>query len=242
MAEEASEHNQIDKINWLDLGQIIALHDDDKFWAARGKSIAAYARVELSLRNLFSYFSGMDLNIAGAIFFRITNPRIQGEIFDIIIHKKHPNIYSDFWRSIAKRVQKLVGLRNSIVHWGTTFIIASSDGYTGMEMEPLEYIYEEESDRIYEKTNKPVRTEDLIEFIKECEFISEVCKKFYWYLAHPEVFASWPEEIQKPWLEIFQKPIVYPPPDTHPIFQTLKAPYNPPPPSPASPQSPNDPV
>jgi hypothetical protein len=85
------------------LAQFDAAVDD--FHAIRGRAIEAYADVELGLCKLFARFADVDLGVASSIFFRITNPRVVGEILDELLRKKYKDKYSAFWNSLDKHVR-----------------------------------------------------------------------------------------------------------------------------------------
>ncbi|HEY6336490.1 MAG TPA: hypothetical protein VI113_11465, partial [Alphaproteobacteria bacterium] len=57
----------------IPLEQVQKLAATDPLWANRGKAIQAYASLEQSLCTVFADAGGMKSEVAGIIFFRLTN-------------------------------------------------------------------------------------------------------------------------------------------------------------------------
>lgn len=199
----------------------------DPFWALRGKAIAAYASVEHSLCHLFCDFAGLELYVGMTIYFRITAPRIMWEILEVLIRRKYNDTYREFWKSLDKHVKKLVDIRNHIVH-GVVATEIDANGYGGVSLVSHKWVSQETSEQ------KEIRSQEIEAFIAKCNFIYRHCNMFHLFLQ-PSVFSTWPSEQQQTWRDIFRQPIVYPPPNSHPLFQKPKAPENQPPLPPASP-------
>ena len=211
------------------LDQVFSQSATNEFWAIRGKAIASYAGVEQGLCMLFSVFADVKLDVASLIFFRIQNTKTLGEIFDLLLKKKHGEHYSVFWKSFDKTVRQLTETRNRIVHWSVANNI-TGDGLAGLGLVPPDF-WNMKMDQ------KQVTKDDLIEFMMKCDFVNRLCTMFFLYLQ-PETYPlrGAAAEQAPTWREIFQQPIVYPPPSSHPLCQIPKVPETPPPPSPASPQ------
>jgi len=202
--------------------------ETDHFWGTRGRAIAAYASVEQSLCSLFCILSRSETDVASLIFFRFTNPRVIGEILDALLRKRHGETYSPFWNSLDKNIRQLVDIRNHVVHWSVT--TRWDDGhYAGIRLIPQDHLN-------LKPTMQDVNTEALLEFISKCAFIYRLCDIFCFFLQ-PDFEYHLPGERVETWREIFQQPIVYPPPNTHPLYPKPKAPETQHPPSLESPQS-----
>jgi hypothetical protein len=204
----------------------------DHLWAIRGKAIAAYAGIERGLCELFSFFGGMKPDIGSIIFFRISNPGAIGAIMQDLLVKKYGDKYSVFWKSLDKFIRELVAIRNRVVHWSAA-AKWDSDGYAGLRLMPPDF-------RNRKPSMEPsLGVNDLEEFIAKCDFITGLCMLFL-MLIQPDMATYLHDDSDhaKAFRDIFQRPIVYPPPDTHPLFQKPKALETPPPPSPASPPPP----
>ena len=113
----------------IDVAETRKISSQDPFWAIRGHAIEAYAGVEQSLCALFAHLTGMHNEVAGVIFFRITNPRVLGEILDILMKKKYVDEYSKFWKSVDKIIRKLVETRNRLVHWNVANTSTNTGNY-----------------------------------------------------------------------------------------------------------------
>jgi hypothetical protein len=198
----------------IDPKDIHAMAAADQFWAVRGKAIEAYAHVEHGLLNLFSSFAGIKPDVASVVFFRITNPRVLGEILNTLLEKKYPKGYSTFWNSLDKTIRDLSETRNRVVHWVVS-IYADKNGYKGIGLVPQDFFNKRPG------AKSTVKTDDLVDFIAKCDFVWNLCNMFTMFLD-PEVTPHWTPEEQQTWRDIFQQPVVYPPPSTHPLFPTPK--------------------
>lgn len=207
------------------LDDVFSAAMDDKFWAIRGKSIAAYAKVEQSLCWLFALFAGMERENAEIIFFRLNNSRVVQVILATLLKKNHSEIYDLFWRSLANFVSNLVTTRNNLVHW-TVSTTVTNDGFAGLSLIPPEFRTKDP------KLTSALDTDDLIDFINRCDFVSRLCMMFHAYLDPQTNVHLMPEQRQT-WHEVFQQQVSYPPKSNHPLFLKPTAPENQPPPSPA---------
>ena len=68
---------------------------EDEFWAIRGKTINGYADLEQSLCQLFAFLGGIERDIVGIIFFKITSHQ-RNSILDRLFKKKFGDQYSLF--------------------------------------------------------------------------------------------------------------------------------------------------
>jgi hypothetical protein len=193
---------------------------DERFLVNLGAAIQAYAGLEQALFLLFSRFSGTAKDVAGVIFFKITAARARDDILEKLLEIKYGNRYSVFWKSFASLINVVSGRRNEIVHWIAT--TTTSQGFFETNLLPPSF------------WTRPMRTgkvsnDDLVEFAAKCRFICELCGLFQMELSQK------PEAPPLAWRDIFQQPVVYPPPSTHPLYKKPKEPENQPPPSPPSP-------
>ena len=214
----------------IDLGKIISGDSAtwDSFHAARGRAIQAYASLEQSLCSLLAKFGGINESVASVIFFKITSSRARDSILEKLLKKQHGATYSVFWNSVTKRVDRISQDRNQIVHWNAAVVVTDN----GLEMQLIPPNHWE-----FRLDSPVLRVDDLADFITECSFLGQLCNKFRMFLG-PELAACLNSEQLQTWTDIFQQPLVYPPPSTHPLCQTTPAPETPPPPSPQS-QPPN---
>jgi hypothetical protein len=203
----------------------------DEFWALRGKAIASYANIERSLCHLLSSFGGMETSVAETIFYRVADTRKMGIILTKLLKKKHGSKYSVFWKSFAKHVQQLTVTRNQIVHWNVA-LLANDKGYAGISLMPPDVL-----NNMQEGIMTILPTSEIAEFMEECDFVWRLCNMFFAFLE-PSIGSRWNPELHQTWLDIFQRPIDYPVPPTHPLFPKPSEPVTPLPPSPESPQSP----
>ncbi|MHB8150417.1 MAG: hypothetical protein ACYDIB_09670 [Desulfobulbia bacterium] len=175
------------------------------FLVARAVAIARYAMLEYSLAQLFAHLMGVEPDVAGVIFFRINNSRARNSAIERFLKKKHGNAYNIFWNSLEKQLRILDGKRNNVVHWATSTTISvdtNPQSTVKLELIPPNFWDRTES-------TPAISTEDLYDFILQCDFISRLVNIFWWRLSGlGDVSAG---------LDIFQQPVAYPPPDTHPL-------------------------
>jgi hypothetical protein len=213
----------------IDLEQVFAESSQDPFWAIRGKAIQSYANLEQSLCRLFANFSGMPMDVAAIVFFKIVNAGTLHGILEKLLKKKHGATYSIFWNSYAKTIRQVTEVRNHVVHWNVSTTIDDS-GFSGLSLIPP---------NIWEygpNSPAPITTADLLEFITQCDFLTRLGNMFHMILT-PHIVAGMDAGTVQTWRDIFLQPVTYPPPGNHPLCPKTPVPGNQPPPSPASPQS-----
>jgi hypothetical protein len=204
----------------IDLGKVIIEASQDPFHAARGQAIQSYASLEQSLCSIFANFASIKEDVAAIIFFKITSAGARDAILEKLLKKQHGTKYSIFWNSVTSLIRQITQERNEIVHWNVNIDI----GDVGAEVVLRPPTFWE--------PNSPVKTiANLNDFRVKCSFIGRLCNMFRSFLT-PE-HAALLKGQQHPWTEIFQQPVVYPPPSTHPLCQTTPTPENQPPPPPA---------
>jgi RecB family exonuclease len=91
--------------------------NQDVFLVARANAIQAYAKLEFSLSIVFSRLLGTQPDIAGLVFFRITNTYQRNGILEDLKKHRFGNEYNLFWNSIMKIIRQIDQRRNEIVHW-----------------------------------------------------------------------------------------------------------------------------
>ena len=189
----------------------LRLHDPERDTApyqqlaiARAGAIQAYASVESSISMLFATLLGTDFETAGIVFFRIVNTRARVVILEDLLEKRHKDRYATYWNSMVKLIRSLDAKRNEIVHWhlAHNLHIEGDRPTAHFTLIPPNF---------WTKTDvKTLTPNDLIEFSRKCDFVSRSLVMFFVMLTN-----RLPEP--SPWLEIFQQPAAYPPPDNHPL-------------------------
>jgi hypothetical protein len=207
------------------LEDIVSKTRSDPLHLVRGHAIQSYAALEGSLRFLLGTIGEMKPSVATVIFFKITDPRARDGILEKLIKQRFGTQYVTFWNSYAKRLGTLSHIRNAIVHWNAAFCV--DDNGHEVRLIPPVAMYDAGPD------TPTMRTPDLVDFIKECDFLGRLGIMFNTFLDK-EMSAHWTAEQLQTWTDIFQQPLVYPPPSTHPLFQTATAPESQPQSSPAS--------
>jgi hypothetical protein len=188
---------------------------------ARAQAIQAYANLEQSLCQLFAFLLGVDMAAAGLIFFRIVNTRARNKIIEGLLEMKYEAKYDKFWNSVFKLLRKTDERRNEIVHWHGMFDAYVQEGREGYilrsSLAPPNFWGGVSTRRI--------EPNDMHEFCDQCDFLIR-CAGAFEVTMKDGRFSDVPSLI-----DIFQQPAPYPPPDSHPLSPTYKAPESPPPPS-----------
>jgi hypothetical protein len=195
---------------------------DDAFWATRGRAIQAYAEVEHSLFRLFAYLTGMELEIAAIIFFKIVNASTLFGIIEKLLAAKLDDEYATFSATLFKQLYQLSEARNRIVHWIVATQWAEDDETPRHQLIP---------GNVYTGGGwSPLTIDDVIDFWRKCEFVSRTC---YIFLRTIDQTMNHPTDglTRQTWREIFLQPIAYPPPLGHPLDPMTPEPSDQPPPS-----------
>jgi hypothetical protein len=209
---------------------------EDKLWAARGRAIQGYASLEQALCAILSLCTDTKFDVAAAIFYKITAARARNDIVAKLLKKKFGGTYNLFWNSIFARLKgHLDTQRNNIVHWSALATIGS-DEHDQMKVEvclkPASYWDDPNGE--FER----LTAADMEAFEDECDFWARLIGQFGTIMSGSLDHVA--DFDKAPWLAIFQQPLAYPPPDSHPqarILATLQTQRPPsqtsvPPPSP----------
>jgi hypothetical protein len=181
-----------------------------RFHIARGKAIDYYAQYEVSLGLVFSKLMDVPPDFAGVPFFKINNAPARIQIVDRLLHKRHGSKYNAFWNSLSGPLRDLDTYRNQVVHWLmlTHLDTAKRPQMTHITLTPP---------NIYDRRDgvTDLTIDDINQFAAKAKFYGQVLGMFHVFLLNPE-------NVKPAWRDIFHQPVVYPPPDTHPLVQIAK--------------------
>jgi hypothetical protein len=184
----------------------------DELWAIRGRAIQSWATLEQALCNVFSMVAGLRRDIGGIIFFRIVNTPARDAILEDLLKIKFGDRFNLFWNSVLKALKEISGKRNQIVHWNAISNIGSD---ASGEL-TVEVFLRPPKSWGYDPLAPVVKTQDLKDFMAKCDFYTRACNGFYALMKAPVAGdVVIPEEHRKPWVDIFQEPLSYPPPSNH---------------------------
>lgn len=186
-----------------------------EFTLLRGQCLVAYAFLENSLVSLFAHLMGTTRDYAGVSFFKMNNARARNATLEKLLKKRHGSTHNIFWNSYSGELRKLDAKRNNIVHWATRTERISGHPISRVVLIPPNY--EDGNENTPE-----ISFENLIEFIERCDFLARLTEMFLFILGSHLAFVNRSEanKIFSTWQEIFQKPITYPPPESHPLYRT----------------------
>ena len=201
-----------DRSSPIDLEQVVAdlnrAVSDDRFWATRGKAVQAYARLEQALCRVFALVSDTSAQVAAIIFFKIQSAQARDDVLDKLIRLRFGRKFNLFWNSIFKAIKPITNTRNEIVHWGALpRAKISADGLLPPEivLRPPTFWSS------FDDSAPQISNDGLLQFIKQCDFYSKHINIFADLNgSHIRIYAISSGE-EQPWLDIFRKPLVYPP-------------------------------
>lgn len=194
----------------IELTEVMAIAARDGFWAVRAQAIHAHVSLEQSLCRLFQDTTNIAPEMAGPVFFKITSSRARANLLDFLIRKRFGSKYSLFWNSFLKQLEGVDKKRNEIVHWVTATNIGELDS-TGKPLVDLTLIPPTFLHAV--EPTAAINTKDLVDFIQQCNIYSRLCNMFCLALS-----GKMGNEPTKMWLEVFQKPLVFPFPSSHPWY------------------------
>jgi hypothetical protein len=199
----------------------VKLPSSVQFLLLRGRAIEAYSTLEYYLCRLLADFSGMTREVASVVFYKVTSTRSRNEILDKLLRKKHGATCRLYWNSVLKEISKIDERRNQIVHWVTIAAPAEDGPDAGRTMLPGASIFAPPDVPLDANAGTPkIDRDDLFEFVIRTEFFARSLEALGRFLR-PPLFRGQPDlEQLAAWREIFQQPATYPPPSSHPLFQT----------------------
>jgi hypothetical protein len=192
----------------------VDLTKEQNLQLARATAIDQYAKLEHLLATLFANFLRTEVEMAAVVFHRIVNTRSRNAILTDLLPRRYGSTYDIFWNGLRVMGQKpipgLIGLvgqidqgRNEIVHW--TDAVGEKDEH--FLVPPTFWTKETPSARL--------RVTDIIAFTAKAEFLAGLAMHFFLYLSNISLTA----EKRDTWQKIFEQPVSYPPPSSHPLFQ-----------------------
>jgi hypothetical protein len=196
------------------------------FLMMRGRAVECYALYEQSLAHLYAALMGVSLDYAAIAFFRINNARARLGIIERLIHKRHGSAYNIFWNSLRRQLHGFDERRNQIIHW--TSVEEISDKGRTSTLAPPNVLDTFESARQSGIAAPKIVLSDLMDFIVRADFYSRLLNMFFLVCSGQiDRLAEGTPDARKyadTWREICQREVIYPPPNTHPLYRKPKAP------------------
>jgi hypothetical protein len=194
----------------IELAEAIKISAADEFWAVRAKAIQAYANLEQSLASLFSSLGGIKPEIGAIIFFKIASSDARNKIIEALFRKKFEARFNLFRNSLFDQLRPLDQERNEIVHWNA----ACQTGHDGTKTTAVVVLT---PPNILGRKKPTIKTtDDLRAFDAKAQFFTRLLNMFA-LMACDITQTPMSEADKKPWLDIFEQPITYPPPLDHPL-------------------------
>jgi hypothetical protein len=196
----------------LDLEQVLADAGReaaiDQLWATRGKAVQAYALLEQALCRVFALASGTSSQAAAIIFFRIASAQARNDILDKLIRLQFGREFHLFWNSVFRQLRPTDIKRNEIVHWSvSTEVLLSPEG----PLPPQVTLRPPTFWSTLDASAPQMTNDDLQEFIKKCDFYSQHINVFAALKGALDSIYHLSADEAQTWLDIFHKPLVYPP-------------------------------
>jgi hypothetical protein len=193
----------------ISLEEALRLADADKFWSIRGKAIQAYANLEQALSGLFSALAGTNREIGSTIFFRIINSDARRKIIENLWRRKFDVQFNSFRNSLFSELQPIDRERNEIVHWNA----ACKAGHDGVNT--TAQVVLTPANLIGGQKPPLTKTVDQIQtFMDKAIFFARLINMFTLIGCGTTPMS---DSEKKPWLDIFGRKVIYPPPSDHPL-------------------------
>jgi hypothetical protein len=180
---------------------------------SRALAIQAYAMLEFSLSILFCHWLGTTSDVGSLVFFRITSSHTRNSILKDLKQKRLQDQHNLFWNSLLKFIRALDDRRNEIVHCVIMNNIDLSSPHENASKLTLSSLRDLLS---HNQNRASIDEHDLNDFIKRCEFASRLVNLFH--TLQGEHRTQMPREL----IDLFDRRLVYPPPDDHPLSPNRK--------------------
>jgi hypothetical protein len=192
---------------------------------ARAEAIQAYANLEQALCALFAYVGGMSNRIAATIFFRISASGSRRKILEELFREKFKGgSLTMFIASLMRWLGPLEQERNEVVHW--TVVNHQRNYSVSVSLRPPVFW-----SRAFDPERGESKDANRLKWFKDkCHFWEIACLKF---IDAANANSGLNEAARTAWLDIFQQPILYPLPEDHLLWRTLRELHTPPQSSPA---------
>jgi hypothetical protein len=209
----------------VDLG---AIGRDGKMQIARALAIEEYTMVESNLARLFAALLGTADRKGSIVFFALLNARSRNSTLESLLQEQHGNKYDAYWYGEPGRagkpktpglitlIRQLDDERNRIVHWHP---VQKIDGTKSSEVLLPPHFWHRAP------TAVPITIESLTAFAQKASFVHRSIAMFYAFTTMQDRLRT---DTKQTWLEIFARPALYPPSNTHPLSLNYKAPETPP--------------
>jgi hypothetical protein len=171
----------------------------------------------------------MHEDVGEIIFFKITSTGARTSILEKLLKKKYGAAYITFWNSFQKLLGQVDGQRNELVHW--TF----APRLNPLDKSVPEFVLIPPTQWTWDSSTPFYDSARILQFKDKCEFLANLCANFRIQALEKWAVGPGDEKTRQAWLDICQRPIDYPPPESHPLYRTPSTPLDPLLPLPASP-------
>ncbi len=183
---------------------------------ARAEAIDAYASLEHWLCSLFAGLTKMDHDAAAIVFYRIANTRSRNAIIEDLLRRRFGTTYRAYWNSMLKFLGQLDQKRNQIVHWHIGGSPEAEYIAAALQRPGNSYFLDPDGSKLTQT--------DLTDFMGRAQFAAtSIC---CFCLLEWGGFSD-PDE-PRAWHDTFLQPLIYPPPEAHPLSRMLQGRRSPP--------------
>jgi hypothetical protein len=177
----------------------------------RGRALDAYSGFEQIYMEVLAHLIGTDLGIGGIIYFRLTSAGLRNRTIEDLIERKHGDRFNAYWFGTKDRpalrelIRQIDDRRNQIVHWKPVF-----------NHDIGEFVLRPPNLWAAKKNSPFLTIDDICEFKAKTDCVRHYAGNFNWRtVRYSEGQIS---DHARAWLDKFEQPPVYPPPDTgHPL-------------------------
>lgn len=163
------------------------------------------------MASLLSVVAGTDRETANIIFFRIASADSRNKIIEKLFQKKFAERYNLFRNSLIKQLGPIDRERNEVVHWNVVNVVSAD--VSGNTVSSL--LLTPPAHWIPNSTTPQKDSRDLIMFAIKCDFYTRFINMFCAIVG--TLVGQLPQDIIDEWEAIFSSPIVFPPPEGHPL-------------------------
>jgi hypothetical protein len=175
--------------------------------------------MESALCILFAGLADMTHERAALIYYKIGHSATRNGMIESLMEHVHGATFAPFWDTAIKGrgnaaipgfwkfIESLDRTRNNIVHWhpaeSVSVTLGSSETRRWEDIRPAFH-------NVRLKGETPIATPEFNDFIQRAEYAEQMLIRFHLAIVKPKNLGG---ELQT-WLQIFQKPHVYPPPES----------------------------
>lgn len=190
----------------------------DAVHIARSKALEQYSALEHALLMLFAALLETRPELAAQVFYRL-GAAGRNRMFEALLHRKFDDKYDAYWygtsdnrdTGLMRMIRSLDDRRHQFAHWKLSAFVYPE----GQKERDGVYLVKPEHGFSAAEPHQ-VSKEHMEEFVERAHFVTVNVINFAG-LAAGSPYVGADRGRRDTWLEIFSRPILYPPPQGHPL-------------------------